>query len=227
MALKLADRLLTIVVTATLTSAAWIVVGSTALDRTEEPRASLNPAPQPAPQRPTAAPSVAVSGRLLIPVAGVSAAELSDTFDDMRGGERRHEALDIAAPAGTPVIAAAEGRIEKLFRSDDGGNTVYVRSPDGRTLYYYAHLQAYAAGLEEGKGVTRGQPLGTVGSSGNADPAAPHLHFAVMRTTPDAKWWEPAAAINPYPLLGGEQLGNEPKNSARTLTSVIVPTAML
>ena len=145
----------------------------------------------------------------------------------MRGGERRHEALDIAAPAGTPIIAAAGGRLEKLFRSDDGGNTVYVRSADGRTLYYYAHLQAYAPGLEEGERVDRGQALGTVGSSGNADPAAPHLHFAVMRTTPDAEWWEPATAINPYPLLAAEQLGNEPKISARALTSVIVRTAML
>jgi murein DD-endopeptidase MepM/ murein hydrolase activator NlpD len=216
MALNLADRLLTIVVTATLTSAAWIVVGSTAVDRIEAPRASPTPAPQPAPQ-PTGSAAAAAMGSLLVPVAGVSVSQLSDTFDDIRGGERRHEALDIAAPAGTPVIAAAEGRIEKLFRSDDGGNTLYVRSADGQTLYYYAHLQAYAPGLEEGERVERGQTLGTVGSSGNADPAAPHLHFAVMRTAPDAEWWEPATAINPYPLLAGEQLGNEPKISARAL----------
>lgn len=222
MALNLADRLLTIVVTATLTSAAWIVVGSTNVDRTEEPRPAPTRAPQPAAPAPAAA-----AGALLVPVAGISASQLSDTFDDTRGEERRHEALDIAAPAGTPVVAAAEGKIAKLFRSDDGGNTVYVRSADGRTLYYYAHLQAYASGLEEGERVERGQRLGTVGSSGNADPAAPHLHFAIMRTAPDAEWWEPATAINPYPLLVGEQLGNEPKISARTPTSVIVHTAML
>jgi murein DD-endopeptidase MepM/ murein hydrolase activator NlpD len=126
----------------------------------------------------------------------------------VRGGERRHEALDIAAPAGTPVIAAAEGRVEKLFRSDDGGNTVYIRSADRRTIYYYAHLQGYSPDLEEGKPVERGQRLGTVGATGNADPSAPHLHFAIMRTAPDAEWWEPATAINPYPLLAGEQLGN-------------------
>jgi len=220
--LNFADRLLTIVVTATLTSAAWIVVGSTAVDRAEEPPASPSPAPQPA-----ASASAAAVGSLLIPVGGVSASQIRDTFDDMRGGGRRHEALDIAAPAGTPVIAAAEGRIEKLFRSDDGGNTVYVRSPEGRTLYYYAHLQAYAPGLEEGERIERGQPLGTVGSSGNADPAAPHLHFAMMRTTPEAKWWEPADAINPYPLLAGKPIGNEAKISARTPISVIVHTAML
>ena len=206
MAIDLADRLLTIVVTATLTSAAWIVVGSTYVEGAEEPRVSRTSVPQPVPSQISTA-----AGPLLIPVAGVSAAELSDTFGDARGGERRHEALDIPSPAGTPVIAAAEGKIEKLFRSDDGGNTVYIRSPDGRTLYYYAHLHAYARGLEEGEAVARGQRLGTVGSSGNADPAAPHLHFAVMRTEPGAKWWEPATAINPYPLLAGEQFGNEPK----------------
>lgn len=197
MALGLADRVLTIVVTATLTSAAWIVVGSTYVDRTGAP----DPSPSPT-ARSSASPSASEAGPLLVPVAGIAASQLSDTFDDARGGERRHEALDIAAPAGTPVIAAAGGRIEKLFRSDDGGNTVYVRSADGRTIYYYAHLQAYAPGLEEGEPVERGQRLGTVGSSGNADPAAPHLHFAVMQTSPDDEWWEPATAINPYPLLG-------------------------
>lgn len=201
MALNLADRLLTIVVTATLTSAAWIVVGSTDLDRAEQPRAPPSAEPQPSAPSPAAPSPAAVAGPLLVPVAGVSAAQLTDTFDDARGEERRHEALDIAAPMGTPVVAAAEGEVEKLFLSDDGGNTVYVRSPDGRTLYYYAHLQAYAAGLEEGETVARGQRLGTVGSSGNADPAAPHLHFAMMRTTPGAEWWQPATPINPYPLL--------------------------
>jgi murein DD-endopeptidase MepM/ murein hydrolase activator NlpD len=216
MALNFADRLLTAVVTATLTSAAWIVVGSTDVDRAQRTRASPSAEPQPAAPAPAApAPAAPASpmapGSLLVPVAGVSAAQLSDTFDDARGEERRHEALDIAAPAGTPVIAAAEGKIEKLFRSDDGGNTVYIRSPDGRTLYYYAHLQAYARGLEEGEAVAPGQRLGTVGSSGNADPAAPHLHFAVMRTEPGAKWWEPATAINPYPLLAREEFGKEPK----------------
>jgi murein DD-endopeptidase MepM/ murein hydrolase activator NlpD len=222
-ALNLADRLLTIAVTATLTSAAWIVVGSTYVDRVDVPLASPTPAPRPAS---VATPEVATEP-LLIPVAGIAASQLSDTFGDARSGERRHEALDIAAPAGTPVIAAAGGTIEKLFRSDDGGNTVYVRSPDRGTLYYYAHLQAYAPGLEEGEAVARGQRLGTVGSSGNADPSTPHLHFAVMRTDPDAEWWKPATAINPYPLLTGEQIGNEPKISARALTSAIVHAAML
>ena len=146
MPLAVADRLLTIAVTATLTSAVWIVVGSSYVDRVDVAPAS-------------------------------------------------------SAPAGTPVLAAEAGRVEKLFLSNAGGNTVYVRSPDRRTIYYYAHLQDYARGLTEGQAIVRGQVIGTVGSTGNADPAAPHLHFAVMNTAADAEWWEPATAVNPYPLL--------------------------
>ena len=145
-----------------------------------------------------------MAGGLAIPVAGVSASQLSDTFDDARGGgDRTHEALDIMAPAGTPVLAAGAGTVEKLFRSDAGGNTVYVRSADRRMIHYYAHLQDYAPGLQEGRQVSRGERLGSVGSSGNADPAAPHLHFAILRTTAEAEWWEPATPVNPFPLLDG------------------------
>jgi len=151
-------------------------------------------APLPAAPRPDTA--------LLIPVVGVRAAELADTFTQSRvGGARHHDAIDIMAPPGTPVVAAAAGRLEKLFLSKDGGNTVYVRSPDGGTLFYYAHLDRYASGLAEGAPVRRGMLLGNVGVSGNADPATPHLHFAIWRTAPGRKWWEPAAALNPYPLL--------------------------
>jgi murein DD-endopeptidase MepM/ murein hydrolase activator NlpD len=139
---------------------------------------------------------------LLIPVVGVRAGELTDTFTQSRaGGARHHDAIDIMAPLGTPVVAAAAGRLEKLFLSKDGGNTVYVRSPDGGTLFYYAHLDRYAPGLAEGAPVRRGMLLGNVGVSGNADPAAPHLHFAIWRTTPGQKWWEPGVVLNPYPLL--------------------------
>jgi murein DD-endopeptidase MepM/ murein hydrolase activator NlpD len=202
--MKFADRLLTIVATATLTSAAWIILGPTILTQGVP---GITPAPPP----PSASPAVArtpatggEAGSLAIPVVDVRPDELADTFTDERGdGERTHQALDIAAPRGTPVIAAAPGTIERLFLSEDGGNTIYVRSEDRSTIYYYAHLDRYAPGLAEGQRVSRGQPLGTVGSSGNADPAAPHLHFAVMRTTAGAEWWEPATALNPYPLLGG------------------------
>ena len=203
MAFDLTDRLLTIAVTATLTSAAWIVVGTTYVDRVDGapgPSSTGDVEEAAAPPAVPAASVPAATGRLLVPVDGIAPAQLADTFDDDRG-ERRHEAIDIIAPAGTPVIAAAAGRIEKLFKSDAGGNTVYIRSADRRTLHYYAHLQAYAPGLREGLEVTRGQRLGTVGSTGNADPATPHLHFAVMQIAPDAEWWEPATAINPFPLL--------------------------
>ena len=141
------------------------------------------------------------AGELMIPVVGVTPGMLSDTFAQSRaGGDRRHDAIDILAPAGTPVIAAAPGRVEKLFRSEDGGNTVYVRSRDGRLIYYYAHLRGYARGLREGARVETGTPLGMVGSTGNADPAAPHLHFAVHRMARRERWCG-GRAINPYPLL--------------------------
>lgn len=211
MAMNLADRFLTIVVTATLTSAAWIVVGSTYVGRDAEesaPAARVGPATAESPAKATSTgvPTGAgqAVGSLTVPVAGIARSQLSDTFDDNRGGGRRHEALDIMAPAGTPVLAAAAGRVEKLFRSEAGGNTVYVRSGDRRTLYYYAHLNAYAPDLREGQQVKPGARLGTVGATGNANPAAPHLHFAVMRTAPDAEWWEPAIALDPYPLLTRE-----------------------
>jgi murein DD-endopeptidase MepM/ murein hydrolase activator NlpD len=141
---------------------------------------------------------------LVIPVAGVTPDKLTDTFSDSRGGgSRLHEALDIMAPRGTPVLAAAAGTVEKLFHSDAGGMTIYVRSPDRTTIHYYAHLDRYADGLHEGQAVTQGQALGAVGSSGHADPDAPHLHFEIMQTTPKAKWYEPATSIDPYPLMAG------------------------
>lgn len=209
MALGFLDRLSTIVVTATLTSAAWIVVGNTYVERADPASPSTErglPAPQAALRTMAAPVEAEFTGPLVIPVAGVTASQLSDTFTDARGGgERVHEALDIMAPAGTAVVAAAAGTVEKLFKSEQGGNTIYVRSPDRTTLYYYAHLQAYAAGLIEGQAVSQGQRLGAVGSTGNADPASPHLHFAIMRTAPDADWWQAARAINPYPLLAAQR----------------------
>jgi peptidoglycan LD-endopeptidase LytH len=202
MSLGIADRLLTVVVTATLTSAAWIVIGSQYLVAPEPIQRTAEP-PGMAPT-PSVASGAGTFDRLLVPVEGVGPGELTDSFADPRSGaERLHEAIDIMAPLGTPVLAAAAGVVEKLFQSDEGGNTLYVRSEDGWTLYYYAHLAAYAPGLSEGRRVSRGERVGAVGSTGNADPSAPHLHFAVLRTTPEAQWWEPAAAVNPYPLLTG------------------------
>ena len=143
---------------------------------------------------------------LAIPVAGIKATQLSDTFTQARaGGSRVHDAIDIMADRGTPVLAAAPGKVEKLFNSKGGGGiTVYVRSADGQWIYYYAHLDRYAPGLTEGQSIQRGTPLGTVGSTGNANPAGPHLHFAIHRMSPGEKWYQ-GSAVNPYPLLAGKR----------------------
>ena len=205
-----------IVTTFLVTSAAWLIGGAILFQRWRaemEPAGAAPSSREGAPARteaagdPKLAPSLvppSAPGRLAIPVAGVTPDALVDTFTQAReGGARIHDAIDILAPRGTPVYAAAPGTVEKLFLSDRGGNTVYVRSPDRTLVYYYAHLDAYAPGLREGAAVRQGDAIGTVGSSGNANPTAPHLHFAVMRIRPEAKWWEQAMAINPYPLLGG------------------------
>src|SRR4029077_19578224 len=123
---------------------------------------------------------------LAIPVVGVRPEQLSDTYTQARaGGARIHDAIDIMAPRGTPVVAAADGTVEKLFFSNGGGGiTAYVRSPDRIWIYYYAHLDGYAPGLAEGQRIDRGDPIGFVGSTGNASEAGPHLHFAISRMGP-------------------------------------------
>ncbi|MBO0750110.1 MAG: M23 family metallopeptidase [Porphyrobacter sp.] len=211
--MRLAERLTTIAATATLTSAGWIVAGGLWLTHQ-----SPAPAPVAAPAQVAAAgvgtaeqvpsaPAAAAANAagLIIPVAGIKPGQLVDSFNEPRGGGRRHGAIDIMAPRGTPVVAAAAGTVEKLFHSDAGGNTIYVRSPDKTTINYYAHLDHYADGLREGQSVAQGQAIGAVGSTGDASPDAPHLHFEIMRTTPNAKWYQPATQIDPYPLLTGKQ----------------------
>lgn len=143
-----------------------------------------------------------VPSDLLIPVQGVNGAQLHDTFTDARSEGRVHDAIDIMAATGTPVLAVADGTVEKLFDSQRGGLTVYQFEPSGRFAYYYAHLQRYADGLAEKQPIRRGQVIGYVGSTGNADPAAPHLHFEVHRLGPEKQWWK-GESINPYPLLRG------------------------
>ena len=147
--------------------------------------------------------AIAPSG-LAIPVAGIAPSDLVDTYTQSRaGGARVHNAIDIMAPRGRVVLAAAPGRVEKLFYSKGGGGTTaYVRSHDGRWMYYYAHLDQYAPRLQEGQQVTRGTPIGTVGISGNADPSGPHLHFTINRMAPGEDWHE-GVPVNPYPLLAG------------------------
>ncbi len=139
---------------------------------------------------------------MIVPVAGVARSAMRDTFDEGRG-THRHEAIDILAPRGTPVIAADDGVVQKLFTSVAGGLTVYEFDPDQRYCYYYAHLDRYAAGLHEGQPLRRGEILGYVGTSGNASKDTPHLHFALIRLDPDRRWWK-GTYVNPYPLLSSE-----------------------
>jgi murein DD-endopeptidase MepM/ murein hydrolase activator NlpD len=198
----------TVVVTAILTSTVWIFVYNikTAPD-------GLEPAGRVAEVDPVGAPPVAIAEGLIvgpaglaIPVAGVRQGDLLDTYTQSRAGGRAHDAIDIMAPAGTPVLAAAPGTVEKVYFSDGGGgNTVYVRSDDGRWTYYYAHLQSYAPGLAEGQRLRQGQLIGRVGSSGNASPEGPHLHFAINRMEPGQRWWD-GEPVNPYPLLAGKEV---------------------
>ena len=196
-----------------VTSAAWLIGGAILFERlrSKEQARVLSGSPSGANDGTSAAGSSTLAAavmqpaavpRLTIPVSGVRRSQLVDTFSQAReSGARAHNAIDIMAPLGTPVIAAAAGQVEKLFVSMRGGNTVYVRSPDRTLIYYYAHLDAYEPGLTEKQTVRQGQPLGTVGYSGDASPDAPHLHFEIQQTTPDAGWWKGKVQLNPYPLL--------------------------
>jgi len=143
---------------------------------------------------------VLTSRNLLIPVEGVPATQLRDTFNDSRALRRRHDAIDIMAPRGTEVRAVEDGTIAKLFTSKAGGLTIYQFDPTQAFSYYYAHLDHYVSGLAEHQPVRRGQLLGYVGSTGNALENAPHLHFAIARLGTDRAWWK-GDPINPYPLL--------------------------
>lgn len=146
-------------------------------------------------------PAAGPDGALLLPVRGVTPAQLHDTFAETRdAGSRPHEALDIMAPRGTPVLAAVDGTVEKLFESVPGGLTIYEFDRARERAYYYAHLDRYADGLVEGQSLRRGDVIGYVGSTGNAAEDAPHLHFAIFQLGPDKRWWQ-GTAIDPYPLL--------------------------
>ncbi len=139
---------------------------------------------------------------LLIPVAGVGPFELEDTYSHARSEGRRHDAIDIVAPHGTPVLAAADGTVLKLFVSEQGGITLYQLDPDQRTIYYYAHLDRYASNIVEGMRLRQGDTIGYVGNTGNSGPGNYHLHFEIS-TTPNPEQYWGGAPSNPYPLLRG------------------------
>ncbi len=179
---------------------------------TPTPASSPTPTPAASPGSPgqaqglpdDAAPALA-SMRLLIPVEGIRPEQLQDTFKDSRSEGRVHDAIDIIAPRGTPVLAATDGRVVKLFNSVKGGITLYqLASADERYVLYYAHLERYADGLREGHVARRGETLGFVGDTGNATPGNAHLHFQIYRVADPKRFWT-GENINPYPLLRGGQ----------------------
>ena len=162
--------------------------------------------------QPEAAPSLAVEEvavpALLVPVAGIGVAQLRSNWGEARGGGMRgHQGLDVMAPAGAPVIAAADGKVEKLYFSRGGGGiTLYQRSDDRRWMFYYAHLRDYASGMSEGQQVRAGETIAYVGDTGNAGAGNYHLHFGVARMAPGEGWWQ-GTPVDPYPLLAGERPG--------------------
>ena len=144
-------------------------------------------------------PAIVTSG-VIIPVYGLDVRHLRDTFGDARGGgSRTHHAMDIMAPRNTPVVAAVDGTIRKLFNSKAGGITIYQFDAAEERVYYYAHLDRYADGLAEGQFVTQGTVIGYVGTTGNTR-GTPHLHFAIEVLTAEKLWWK-ATPVNPYPIL--------------------------
>jgi murein DD-endopeptidase MepM/ murein hydrolase activator NlpD len=165
------------------------------------------PIPSPTPVNPPTADRAGTppptDRRLLLPVEGVTRDDLTDTFTDARAAGRPHNAIDIMAPRGRAVYAAVGGEVLRLFTSERGGLTVYQLGPAGRTVYYYAHLDAYQPGLADGQALAQGDLIGTVGDSGNAAPGNTHLHFAMWRVDDPAQFWD-GEPVNPYPLLTGE-----------------------
>ena len=166
--------------------------------------ASLVPVKEARKEAPAAPKQIATGAlaarQLSMPVQNYDARKLRDNFDETRGGVRRHEALDIMAPRGTPVVAADDGVIAKLFRSAAGGITIYQFDAAQQYAYYYAHLDRYRDGLREGETVKRGDVIGYVGTTGNAPESAPHLHFTIFELGPEKRWWR-GKAVNPYPYL--------------------------
>jgi murein DD-endopeptidase MepM/ murein hydrolase activator NlpD len=165
---------------------------------------SMSPTPDPNPTvYATPGPVEPQPGRLLIPVVGVKPEQLTDTFGDSRSEGRTHDAIDIMAPAGTPVIAVADGEIVKFHDSAAGGITIYQISTDKRFFFYYAHLQSRAPGITEGQFIKQGTIIGYVGDTGNAGLGNNHLHFSINAVVDPKRFWD-GISVNPYPILKGE-----------------------
>ena len=197
----LGGALTTAILTRAHTAPEAVAIGrpTSADPRPPEPAETRSPR-GPAPSRIGASPLADLRSRHLdLPVRGVSRSALADSFTEARTGGQ-HEALDILAPRDTPVVAVEDGTIVKLFQSRTGGTTIYQFDPTSTYVYYYAHLQRYAAGLRDGLAVSRGQVIGYVGTSGNAPANTPHLHFAILKLDESKRWWR-GTPINPYVVL--------------------------
>ena len=156
------------------------------------------------------------SRTLMVPVDGIPPNRVPDTYWQVRdGGARTHEAVDILAKRGTPVLSADSGTVLRLSRNTLGGITIYATDPARRFVFYYAHLDGYAAGLHEGKAVAQGEVIGYVGTTGNAPKNTPHLHFQVMRFVDARTWWN-GPPLDPRPFLTqpGVQLGTSRATAA-------------
>jgi murein DD-endopeptidase MepM/ murein hydrolase activator NlpD len=198
--------------TAPSPTVAPIVMPTVAEPVTPVPPAALSPAPSPSPtplpaEEPSATPNIPLASaqlppglKLIIPVAGVKPEQLRDTFSEARSQGRVHNALDIMAQRGTPVLAAAEGTVVRLFQSERGGITLYQSSKDQKVVFYYAHLDRYADGLKEGQQVRQGEVIAYVGDTGNAGAGNYHLHFAVWLVDNPKHFWN-GVNLNPYLLL--------------------------
>lgn len=165
----------------------------------EGQRGEATPTPGPSPD--SQLPVETLDVDMVVPVQGIRPDQLRDTFSESRSEGRIHNALDIMAPAGTPVLAAADGEIIRLFESKPGGTTIYQRSVrDNHMILYYAHLQRYVDGLVVGKFARKGEVIAYVGDTGNAGAGNYHLHFSISIVSDPKRFWE-GQNINPYPLL--------------------------
>ena len=175
-------------------------VGTSAVTPAPPPTVAARPAPPAASNGATSAADLdALKRSLVLPVQGVKPEQLIDSFDDARGSSRKHEALDIPAPRGTPVLSATDGKILRRFTSKAGGLMIYATDASERFILMYAHLDRYADTAVDGKAVKAGETIGYVGTTGNAPPNVPHLHFALARAD-SGSWWH-GTPVNPYPLL--------------------------
>lgn len=128
---------------------------------------------------------------LLVPVQGVQAKKIADTWGAARSSGRQHEGVDIFALKGTAVLSATQGIVRRVGQNTLGGKVIWITGP-GLSQHDYAHLDHYAVHIQEGDWVEAGEVIAYVGNSGNAKNTPPHLHYGIYLSE---------GAVNPYPYL--------------------------